>query len=409
MSNMLATTSGARRTLAAATDKVEIVLGAGENGQAEVTGLIRLASDGKTVTAIRSNVTLREDRKECWNLPTYTKGDDGKWQSKAVTSVTALGYDRLNQFVGMSFKTPETCAGPDGRRVNNPYFHYRGDDLEYVTVRLIGVARNAVGNLVFNDRTLTFRLATYFAQDIYAKWSGKKSEATTKTWGELFSRAALPEQILTDAKRKLISIPGDLVLVVDLAQKEVVNCIGEHINREKFAERIAFTICRRNILKAFTGISVLDATRKATVTSWVTQDNEIAAAVSDSDPMPDGAIIDPTTEEVSDPDLVNEVAEAETDETAPHEPDGEAGDSGPASVTPTETAEPAAPAIDAQAAALRQQVRQFRLRLSSAAFEYILGKRGIEPKALGDCNDAALLSAVLADLETAHSAKGGVS
>jgi len=218
------------------------------------------------VRSIQARVPLDPDKGETWALNQW---DSGRREYVTKRPITAVGYDKLNLFWGVSFFTPERIIDDDGRPTSNPYFHRdEHGEIHFVKIRMIGLGRNAVGTLQAIDLTVTYNLRTYFAQDLYSKWTGKKAEAT-KAWGVL-----MPSQYAKgDATHLVVPVAGGASLVVDLANKEVVYALAEHLNRQKFAERNAQTICRRNILKKFSGLQFAPSGAVAVV-GWTQPDRD---------------------------------------------------------------------------------------------------------------------------------------
>lgn len=233
-----------------------------------------------------------------------------KWESTWVLSV--IGYDKLNAVRGVSFVAPETLLWDDGNVRPNP-FHLRDQkthELQLVRVRRIGIARSATGAFVAEDLTVTFDLRDYFTQDLWAKWRGKSNEQP-KQWGKLVPASRLPElKPMENAYR----VPGDLALVVDITNLDFIAVIGEHNNRRKFAERIALSICRRNILARFIPVRRLDPEAMSVrVSGWPMTDRDMgdlgrAAADANEGKMTHDGMevqVNRATTRVSEPDDVD--------------------------------------------------------------------------------------------------------
>lgn len=247
-------------------------------GGQPLTALVKMSGNGAARSAL-VRVPLSEEKGEVWYLGGYVSTGDGqkdRWDRRAKAAITAAGYNKLNQFGGVSFATPETIVGENGKASSNPYFHRENGEIVYVKVRRIGIGRNALGNLVAIDLTVTYNIRDYFAQDVFAKWSGKKSDTAVAGWGEIFDAQNVPDEVRRNGRRKLIHCPGGVVLAIDLSSKDAIALISEHIGRQKFAERNAWTICERNILKKFYAASQLrpnDLT--VPVVAWQSVDRDI--------------------------------------------------------------------------------------------------------------------------------------
>lgn len=307
--------------------KTTVAVFPGDDPEHPVTALVKMTSRG-AVKSTMTRVPLRLDKEEVYTMSRYDR-DSQEWVKKPI--ITAAGYNRLNQFGGVSFATPESIIGEDGQKKGNPYFHRESGEVIYVKVRRVGIGRNAVGNLVAIDLTVTYDLSMYFAQDVWAKWTGKKSNASTQNWAELYAGGNIPEEVAGNPKQKLILCPGGVTLALNLQHKEVINLIGEHINRQKFAERNAITICERNILKKFFAAAMLDSSLKVPVVSWQQTDLSMAEIVQVAESASEGQIdlqgesveVVQEAETVSDPEEVSAALHGDADEEQARELDGE--------------------------------------------------------------------------------------
>ena len=216
--------------------KTSMIVMDGAPGDPPITGLVRTDSRGELI-AVRTSVPLSKERGELW-----------EFKGKMVP--TALGFTRLNQFVGVTFISPDTVPGDDGQTKPNPY--YRRNEhgqLLGVRQRKLGFWTDALGKPVLYDYTLELDLALYLAQDLYAKWftkGWKGKPGSTKDWGRL---AADRDSMALKPGEKGYMLPDGSVLVVQLNHPDVIGVISEHISRQKFAGRLADTMCSRNILK----------------------------------------------------------------------------------------------------------------------------------------------------------------
>lgn len=234
----------------------------------DTAALVRKTPNG-IVRNMLTNVQLRQSQGHVYQANIWNqekKVAEKRW------ALTASGYFHLNQFAGVSFATPETLLAPDGRTTGNPHItRNEHGEITMVKVRRIGVGRNAVGNMIAVDLTVTLDLATYFAQDVWSQWARGDS---TKPWGVLCdadTNHAVDGAPATGRYRKL-RCPGGVVLALDLSHMAVIKLFGEHINRQKFAERYAITVCERNILKKFLAVTYAPESLIVPVVSWQTQD-----------------------------------------------------------------------------------------------------------------------------------------
>lgn len=258
-----------------------------DEGGGETVAIIKSTSDG----LIRNHKVLVRMRPEKGEVYPHDFFDPqvGEYTRKWV--ITAAGYAKMNQFAGVSFISPDTIIGDEGKETGNPYFCREGSEIRYVKVRRIGIGRNPIGNLVAIDLTVTYNLELYLAQDVFDRWQGKTSDAATASWGQLFAAGNVPKEIQEAPTKKLIECPGGVVLAVDLANREVVGMIQEHITRQKFAERHAVTIVERNILKKFFASSLVGADLSVPVVSWQQVDRNLISTAKAIQGSKDGRVV----------------------------------------------------------------------------------------------------------------------
>jgi len=385
---------------------VQIVVFPGSSpDDAPVTGLAKLSADGKTVRALQTRIRLRPGHKETFGM-SVRNPETKQWAT--VQQITALGYDKLNQFVGISFYKPDHIStgeqGPNQLRPN-PYMHRDGDEIVYVQVRFIGIGRNAVGNLVCHDLTITYNLRTYFAQDLWSKWRGRRNDKP-KSWGQLFPTVAVPKTEL-DITHIAVPCPGGVTLVLDLTHPDVIDCFNEHIGRQKFAERNAQTICRRNILRTFLAVAMPNQSDMTVpVVGWIQPDQDlhaigrIAAAAERGNPLPGGEPVEVVrqAQEVDDKDDIDAALAGQEDEDSrpPFDP---ADVNEPAGVAPPPAAPPE-PQADLQA--LRAKIRELSRQVGPDATEEALVEHGLSSwQTLSECEDPEVLAGVKTYLEDA--------
>lgn len=265
------------------------------------------------IRSIRANVRLEKSQGHLYAMKKY---DPETRESTPVLAITAQGYYHLNRYIGVSFATPETLYGPAGSPVGNPYLHRtETGEIQFAKARRIGIGRNAIGNLMAIDLTATFDLATYFAQDLWKKWQPWKQGDKPAAWGVLrdSDQAAKPgseAERLNKIGWKTVRMPGGVSLQVDLSHTDVIKALGEHISRQKFAERLCITVCERNILKRFAVATTLDPNQPTIVPviSWINTDRTWSEYAEMARDVADGKIPNEIKE------VVSETADASPDE-----------------------------------------------------------------------------------------------
>jgi hypothetical protein len=334
---------------------------------------------GGLVRSIFATIQLTEERGEMCSI-------------KGVACPTAAGYQRMNAIVGISFYSPDTLRGDDGRLAPNPMFRRaENGTTQSVTVRKLGMGRNAAGNLTIRDLTICYDLEAYRARDLYSKWrrGGKSAD-----WGKL-----VPTDAPAEDGRLAVPINGQLALSVSLASPDVLDAVADDMHRRQFVERLANTICERNLLKAFTGISRLPRDCKVSLYGWSQADRDFAAVMRQASEAQQGeVVIDGETVKVegqradADPEEVDAEVDGAADETCP--PPGE-----PVAAEPT----PAPTAQSEKALAMVQRMRDIAENLDGGAFDDLVRQKlGYESwGTLAAETDETKLAAALQQFEAA--------
>ena len=272
---------------------------------------VRRGADGE-VQAVRGMMTLSSVRKEIYAI---TKAD----KQHGNYNVTADGYRRLNQIAGVNIVTPATLKLPNGKEVVNPYMVREGDRTIGIWVKKVAIGLSPLGTIVRVDATLYFDLTVYFLQDIASKINFYKNA------GDI----VLETSLTAEDRKKFMILPWSygLVLKADPAHEEIRKTISTQIQREKFAERIATTICERNVLKkhpalAYAAVSAkvrseYDAEARLPVFGWVKREMEQkmqaacdATAEGEATPEIETQSIHIDTEELEDGEAADAAEEA---------------------------------------------------------------------------------------------------
>jgi hypothetical protein len=169
----------------------------------------------------------------------------------------------------ISIVTPQSVI-VDGRPVPNPNIERnpRTRTPEAVNLRKMGIGFSPAGNIVVIDKTMYFSLKTYFIQSIQAKM--KKSPGCA-VYGV---KNAMPKE---EGSWVFYEVESPLGIWINYKAPAIIDCLEEHTQRQKFAERIATTIIERNILKDHPALAISqvyakgaspDATAYVTVYGW---------------------------------------------------------------------------------------------------------------------------------------------
>ena len=376
--------------------------GPGSDG---VAALAKRTKDGD-IHSLQVTVPLNIQKGHVWKM--------GRWDPESRTvvpdyAVTALGYDRLNSVAGVAILKPPTLHIDDGRIVPNPYFERvrETDEIRRVRVRMVGIGRSSVGNLVAHDVTLSYDLGNYLAQDIWSKWTGKKKDAP-KAWGKVYPFGRAPDNIKQNPQFLCIAIPTGVALYVDLTNKDVLSVISEHIGKQKFAERNAETICKRNVLARFFAVRRVHPADNGlfyvTFIAWPESDRDLGRIADMAAQAQEGRIeVDGEEVEVASAavvpgnDDVNAALGGEVDEDQGSAAGEDDSAPEPASVAPQ--VPPPEAAIQSGLNVLRAQIRQLMDQIRPEQREAACQAANVPgPTALGHVEDQAVLLQVRQEL-----------
>lgn len=186
------------------------------------------------------------------------KIQDGNKKYQSKKAINANGYNRINRWLGVSFLAPDTILSDDGSKLPNPYIERENGETVRVRVRRVGIGRSSVGELQVIDLICVFDVRLYFASDVY-----NRLKFAEVKWGKLLP--SKPER--TD--KYILPLPlGSACLELDFDNLAVQGLVREHIDRQKYADRNAITICQRNILNQFLGTRYADDDGRVSFTHW---------------------------------------------------------------------------------------------------------------------------------------------
>jgi hypothetical protein len=172
----------------------------------------------------------------------FDSGDMIEIKGKAV--ISASGYDKLNQVAGLSLVMPKRIEVPRYGSQPNPFFVINPDvgSVEFVMVKMSAIGHSPIGSLCIVDQTLLFDLKAYLKMDAIAKVKYNKS------LGKIACKANLTEE----ENRFGMFLPimdGGFGIWLDTRHEEFFKLVSEAQQRQRFAERIALGIVKRNCLR----------------------------------------------------------------------------------------------------------------------------------------------------------------
>lgn len=196
--------------------------------QAEFGKFYTTVRGGQIMAPVRAEMTLFERLGQIYEMK-------GKWV------IQGPGYRHLNKVSSISLLSP-TSVVVDGKLVPNPHIERdpKTKAVTSVNLRKVGIGYSLTGNLVVIDKTLFFHPYTYFIQAVQAKM---KKGAKGAKYGIEATKPTDPGAWV------FFEMQGTLGIWMDYTAAEIIDCLEELTQRQKFAERMASTIVERNILK----------------------------------------------------------------------------------------------------------------------------------------------------------------
>ena len=167
--------------------------------------------------------------------------------------ITAAGFDKLNKVAGVSLVMPNRIDVPMHGAQPNPFFITDKDTgaIRFVMAKMSSIGYSPVGNLAVVDQTLLFDLLSYLKMDVLAK--------VKKFPG--FGRVTHRDNLTPDEAKYGYFIPildRNYGLWVDTRHTEFLKVISDHSQRQRFAERIALGILKRNCLRHHPAIGIMN-------------------------------------------------------------------------------------------------------------------------------------------------------
>lgn len=192
----------------------------------------------------------------------------------AIARPTVSGYYALNKIAGVTILTPPSLKMPYGDEKPNPYLKLNDQGkVEEVWVWKVAVGYAPTGQLVRVDQKLYLNLKDYLLQSLMEaakKWAGSKEEGTRHPeWNRKTGFLGAKDVAPKEGAWAWYPIEDPVGFHFNLEDPDVVECFVQHVNRQRFAERMAVSIAERNCLKKHPAIAIdgvqVDVTGKAVV------------------------------------------------------------------------------------------------------------------------------------------------
>ena len=176
-------------------------------------------------------------------------------------AITHSGYLLLNKVASINLVTPQKVM-VDERERPNPFIERNPKTklIETVNIRKIGVGFSTVGNVVVVDKTLLYNIYAYFIESIQAKMKKVVWKDNKPTKQKLHPDCAImgPEDEKPDKPGRWAfyeTVPP-LGYWINYDDPVIIECYNEHMQKQRYGDRIAQTIVERNILKTHPAIGI---------------------------------------------------------------------------------------------------------------------------------------------------------
>jgi hypothetical protein len=248
----------------------------------EKASIVRIDDKGAFTRSV-VKVVLRPELKHFYMGKGVKDDKTNQWVKPRI--ITATGFDHINKHSPMSWIPQATLVNEHGVQVGNPYIVRRGSCIESVRVRRFAVGRTMDGQLKCHDLTLIYEPLAYLNTDLLADFEAKKLGPDANIVSE--HEANIQSKELGLHK---IEIAPSIYLVFSLAESQARARLKEYSERTKFADRLATSICDRNLLAKFWGMRVVPECGYILVPQWH-QDKELTPEKLESGIVTRGGVI----------------------------------------------------------------------------------------------------------------------
>jgi len=179
--------------------------------------------------------------------------------------ICAPGLEKANQYAGIEIYKPQKLIANGGAEVMNPYYTTDENGLiTGITMRGIGIGYSPLGNLAAIDQTIMINMSTVLLQELQAKLKYSPSiaalghrdrrpaqfKANFTAYDEQARKRVVKktEMIATDDTWLYIPVFGLTGYWLDVSAPDVLEIFDGYIQKQRFIERTANTILRRQIL-----------------------------------------------------------------------------------------------------------------------------------------------------------------
>lgn len=243
-----------------------------KTGPNNTATLMRVDRDGVVVRSRhRQQLKLELGHYYLGKAPSARQGGKTVYGDKPKI-VTATGFEYLNGFCPLSWIPKGTLVDQDGKEVGNPLIKKVDGNIEHVRIRRFAVGRSHDGTMRAYDLTLNYDPAAYFQAEIYAEFArvpyGQTGTPPPKKWGKLLNSSAAKQYCEEIETWSHVPIAPGVSLCYDITASEIQKCFREFRQRTQFADRLARTICERNIYKKHFGFATVPEDGIVTLYRW---------------------------------------------------------------------------------------------------------------------------------------------
>ena len=179
--------------------------------------------------------------------------------------ICAPGLEKANQYAGIEIFKPQKLVANGGQEVMNPYYTMDNNGMvSSIAMRGIGIGYGPLGSLAAVDQTIIINMSTVLLQELQAKLKNNPTiavlglkdrrpnefKASIMGYDERERRRVVKktEMVTTDDTWVFIPVFGLTGYWLNVTAPDILDVFDGYIQKQRFIERTANTILRRQIL-----------------------------------------------------------------------------------------------------------------------------------------------------------------
>lgn len=179
--------------------------------------------------------------------------------------ICAPGLEKANQYAGIEIFKPQKLVANGGQEVMNPYYTMDNNGMvSSIAMRGIGIGYGPLGSLAAVDQTIIINMSTVLLQELQAKLKNNPTiavlglkdrrpnefKASIMGYDERERRRVVKktEIVTTDDTWVFIPVFGLTGYWLNVTAPDILDVFDGYIQKQRFIERTANTILRRQIL-----------------------------------------------------------------------------------------------------------------------------------------------------------------